>query len=103
MPNGFYQFLADRHRVLLRLLAFGVEDSGTLFHQLPFPVADQGLVDFELGGELVELFLALDRRYGDLELELLGVVLPRAFSQLISPSQHQDDKLTALSSPVGPL
>jgi hypothetical protein len=49
------------------------------------------------------LFLALDRRDSDLELELFGVVVPRAFSQLQSPSQHQADKLASLSSPVGPL
>jgi hypothetical protein len=30
-------------------------------------------------------------------------VVSRSFSQLLSPSQHQADKLTSLSSPVGPL
>ena len=29
---------------------------GALFHQQPFPVADQSLVDLELGGEFRELW-----------------------------------------------
>ena len=88
---------------MVGLLPLGVKDTGTLFQQLPFPVADQGLVNFELVGEFRELLLALDRRNGNLELEILGVVVPFAFSQLQSPSQHQADKLTSLSRPVGPL
>jgi len=51
MAYGLHQLLADRHRVLVGLLPLGVKDPGTLFHQLPFPVADQSLVDLELGGE----------------------------------------------------
>jgi len=81
MADGLHQLLADRRRVLFGLLALGVEDTGTLFHELALPIADQRLVDFELGGEFGELFLALDRRNGDLELELFGVVVSRAFSQ----------------------
>ena len=103
MTNGLNQLLADHRRILVALLSLGVKDRGTLFHQLSFPVADHGLMDLELGSELGKLFLALDRRNGDLELELFGVVVPRAFSQLQSPSQHQADKLMPLSSPVGPL
>jgi len=103
MSDSLHQLLADRNLILVALLSLGVDDPGTLFHQLSFPVADQGLMDLELGGEFRELFLALDRRDGDLELELLGVVVPLAFSQLQSPSQHQADNLTSLSSPVGPL
>lgn len=103
MSDGLHQLFTDRHGVLLGLMRFGVKNPGALFHELAFPVADQGLVDFELGGQFGELFLALDRRDGDLELEFLGVVVPRAFSQLLAPSKHQADKLNFLSSPVGPL
>ncbi len=58
MSDGLHQLFADLRRVLFRLLALGVKDTGTLFHQLAFPVADQGLMDLELGGEFGKLFLA---------------------------------------------
>ena len=103
MADGLHQFLADCHRILVALLSLNVKDLSTLFHQLSFPVANHGLMNLELGGEFRKLFLALYRRNGDLELEFFGVVVPRAFSQLQSPSQHQADKLASLSSPAGPL
>lgn len=103
MADGIYQFLTDRRWIFIALLSIGVKDRGTLFHQLSFPVADHGLMDFELGSEFGKLLLTLDRRDGDLELEFFGVVAPLVFSQLQSPSQHQADKLTSLSSPAGPL
>ena len=103
MANGLHQLLADHRRVLVALLALDVKDIGALFHQLSFPVANQCLMYFELGGELGKLLLALNRRNGDPKLELFGVVISRSFAQLQSPSQHQADKLTSLSSPVGPL
>src|ERR1035437_9229052 len=103
MADGPDQVFADRSRALFSLLSFGVKNSRPLLHELALPVADQGLVDLELGSEFGELFLALDRRDSNLELEFFGVVVPRAFSQFQSPSRHQADKLTFLSSPVGPL
>ena len=90
-------------QILFSLLSPGVKNSRPLFHKLALPVADQGLVDLELGSEFGELFLALDRRDGNLELEFFGVVVPRAFSQFQSLSQHQADKNMFLSSLVGPL
>jgi hypothetical protein len=101
MADGLFQFLADRRWILLALLSFGIKYRSPLFHQLSFPVADHGLMDLELGSELGKLFLALDRRNGNLELELFGVVAPRAFSQFQSPSRHQVDKLTPLSNYEG--
>jgi len=59
------------------------------------------VADFELYLDFRKSLLALDRRNGD--LKLLGVVVPRASSQLPFPSQHQTDKPMALSSPFGPL
>ncbi len=64
MSDGLHQLLADGHRVLVAFLSLGVKDPSTLFHQLPFPVANKGLVDF-VSSEFRELLLALDRRDGD--------------------------------------
>ena len=103
MADGLHQFLADHRWILVSLLSPGVKNPGTLFHQLSLPIADQCLMDLELGSQFRKLLLALNRRNGDLELELLGVVVSFSFSQLKAPSQHQADKLMSLSSPVGPL
>lgn len=86
MADGLHQFFADYGRILLGLLALVIEYSGPLFHELALPTADQRLMNFELGGKFGELFLALDRRYGDLELKFLAVVIPRTFCQILSPS-----------------
>ena len=86
MADGLHQFFADRGRGLLGLLSLVIKYSGPLFHEVTLPTADQRLMDFVLGGKFGELFLTLDRGYGDLELESLGIVISRTFCLIISSS-----------------